>query len=94
MDEIAAHLDAERRLALFEEVLALGVQSWMTGTDADLFKPLATGKPGKNQLATNGEVLTLDRLEELEAELGGEFEVSVRSVLKCRAETGGPPCAL
>ncbi len=41
LDEIAAHLDAERRAALFEEVLALGVQSWMTGTDADLFKPLA-----------------------------------------------------
>jgi len=41
LDEIAAHLDAERRSALFDEVLALGVQSWMTGTDADLFKPLA-----------------------------------------------------
>jgi DNA replication and repair protein RecF len=41
LDEIAAHLDAERRAALFDEVLALGVQSWMTGTDADLFKPLA-----------------------------------------------------
>ncbi|HSI02371.1 MAG TPA: DNA replication/repair protein RecF, partial [Reyranella sp.] len=41
LDEIAAHLDAERRSALFDEVLALGVQSWMTGTDAELFKPLA-----------------------------------------------------
>ncbi len=41
LDEIAAHLDAERRAALFDEVLALGVQSWMTGTDADLFRPLA-----------------------------------------------------
>jgi DNA replication and repair protein RecF len=41
LDEIAAHLDAERRAALFDEVVALGVQSWMTGTDADLFKPLA-----------------------------------------------------
>jgi DNA replication and repair protein RecF len=41
LDEIAAHLDAERRAALFEEVVALGVQSWMTGTDAELFKPLA-----------------------------------------------------
>lgn len=40
LDEIAAHLDQERRVALFDEVLALGVQSWMTGTDADLFKPL------------------------------------------------------
>jgi DNA replication and repair protein RecF len=40
LDEIAAHLDAERRIALFDEVLALGVQSWMTGTDAELFAPL------------------------------------------------------
>ncbi|CAN5342041.1 DNA replication/repair protein RecF [soil metagenome] len=41
LDEIAAHLDSERREALFDEVVALGVQSWMTGTDAELFKPLA-----------------------------------------------------
>jgi DNA replication and repair protein RecF len=40
LDEIAAHLDAERRAALFEEVVVLGVQSWMTGTDAELFRPL------------------------------------------------------
>ena len=41
LDEIAAHLDAERRAALFEEIIALGAQSWMTGTDAGLFEPLA-----------------------------------------------------
>jgi len=41
LDEIAAHLDAERRVALFEEIIALGAQSWMTGTDAGLFEPLA-----------------------------------------------------
>jgi len=41
LDEIAAHLDSERRVALFDEVVALGVQSWMTGTDAELFRPLA-----------------------------------------------------
>lgn len=40
LDEIAAHLDAERRAALFDEVIALGAQSWMTGTDAELFAPL------------------------------------------------------
>jgi len=40
LDEIAAHLDADRRAALFDEVVALGVQSWMTGTDAELFAPL------------------------------------------------------
>ena len=41
LDEIAAHLDAERRAALFDEVVALGVQSWMTGTDAELFRAAA-----------------------------------------------------
>ena len=41
LDEISAHLDRERRAALFDEVVALGAQSWMTGTDADLFAPLA-----------------------------------------------------
>jgi DNA replication and repair protein RecF len=41
LDEIAAHLDAERRFALFDEIVALGAQSWMTGTDAGLFEPLA-----------------------------------------------------
>jgi DNA replication and repair protein RecF len=40
LDEIAAHLDARRREALFEEILALGAQAWMTGTDLSLFEPL------------------------------------------------------
>jgi DNA replication and repair protein RecF len=40
LDEIAAHLDAARRAALFEEILALGAQAWLTGTDADLFDAL------------------------------------------------------
>jgi DNA replication and repair protein RecF len=37
LDEVAAHLDAERRMALFEEVLALGAQAWFTGTDRAVF---------------------------------------------------------
>jgi DNA replication and repair protein RecF len=40
LDEITAHLDANRRAALFEEILALGAQAWLTGTDRNLFKPL------------------------------------------------------
>jgi DNA replication and repair protein RecF len=40
LDEIAAHLDQRRREALFEEILALGAQAWMTGTDLSLFNPL------------------------------------------------------
>jgi DNA replication and repair protein RecF len=37
LDEIAAHLDAARRAALFEEIQALAAQAWMTGTDLSLF---------------------------------------------------------
>lgn len=37
LDEIAAHLDEARRAALFAEIIRLGSQAWMTGTDADLF---------------------------------------------------------
>jgi DNA replication and repair protein RecF len=37
LDEIAAHLDARRRAALFEEIHALSAQAWMTGTDLSLF---------------------------------------------------------
>ncbi len=40
LDEVAAHLDTARRTALFEAVLALGAQAWMTGTDAHLFSAL------------------------------------------------------
>jgi DNA replication and repair protein RecF len=38
LDEIAAHLDVTRRAALAEEILALGAQAWMTGTDLSLFE--------------------------------------------------------
>lgn len=41
LDEIVAHLDASRRAALFEQLAAMGVQAWMTGTDATLFADLA-----------------------------------------------------
>ncbi len=41
LDEVAAHLDGERRTHLYDEILALGVQAWLTGTDAELFAPLA-----------------------------------------------------
>ncbi|HLB79168.1 MAG TPA: DNA replication/repair protein RecF [Dongiaceae bacterium] len=40
LDEVAAHLDAVRRAALFDEILALGAQAWLTGTDEALFAPL------------------------------------------------------
>lgn len=40
MDEVAAHLDAHRRAALFDELASLGSQCWLTGTDRSLFKAL------------------------------------------------------
>jgi DNA replication and repair protein RecF len=40
LDEITAHLDPLRRAALFEEVLGLGSQAWMSGTDREAFATL------------------------------------------------------
>jgi DNA replication and repair protein RecF len=40
LDEVTAHLDAARRAALFEEILRLNAQAWMTGTDVHAFAPL------------------------------------------------------
>lgn len=40
LDEIAAHLDPDRRAALFAALNALGTQCWMTGTDTMLFDSL------------------------------------------------------
>ena len=40
LDEVAAHLDAVRREALYSELRALGAQAWLTGTEAAVFAPL------------------------------------------------------
>ncbi len=40
LDEVTAHLDGARRAALWNELDALGLQSWMTGTDPALFDEL------------------------------------------------------
>jgi DNA replication and repair protein RecF len=40
LDEVAAHLDRVRRSSLIEALVALGSQSWMTGTDTQLFEGL------------------------------------------------------
>jgi DNA replication and repair protein RecF len=40
LDEVAAHLDEGRRRALFDEIDALGVQAWITGTDQSAFSAL------------------------------------------------------
>lgn len=40
LDEVAAHLDAMRRAALYDEICALGAQAFMTGTGPELFAEL------------------------------------------------------
>ena len=42
LDEVAAHLDAERRAALYDEICGLGAQALMTGTEVSLFDNLGT----------------------------------------------------
>lgn len=37
LDEVAAHLDPVRRMALFDRLVATGSQIWMTGTEPSLF---------------------------------------------------------
>jgi DNA-directed RNA polymerase subunit beta' len=57
----------------------------------DIFKPLATGKPGKTKLAEKGDEITpalLDGIVEGVGELAEETTVPVRSVLKCRSDYG------
>ena len=59
LDEVAAHLDAGRRAALYDEICALGAQAWMTGTEPDLFDALGdraqrlsvTDRDGVSQVA-------------------------------------------
>lgn len=41
LDEVAAHLDGRRRAALFDEIEALRLQAFLTGTDDHLFEGLA-----------------------------------------------------
>ena len=40
LDEIAAHLDHDRRAALFDQICELGSQAFMTGTGPELFETL------------------------------------------------------
>ena len=57
----------------------------------DVFRPLASGKPGKTKLAEKGDEVTLELLAEIVEGLGdqeGETTLAMRSVLKCRSEYG------
>jgi DNA replication and repair protein RecF len=37
LDEVVAHLDPGRRIALYAELAQLGAQVWMTGADSAAF---------------------------------------------------------
>lgn len=52
LDEVAAHLDAERRAALFDAICDLGAQAWMTGAEPGLFEAL--GERGALLRVTEG----------------------------------------
>jgi DNA replication and repair protein RecF len=43
LDEVAAHLDPDRRTALFKRLSDTGSQVWMTGTEASLFDSAGAG---------------------------------------------------
>src|SRR5579862_6005432 len=43
LDEVVAHLDPDRRRALFEELAKLGAQVWMTGADPAAFADIGPG---------------------------------------------------
>ncbi|MDP3935798.1 MAG: DNA replication/repair protein RecF [Alphaproteobacteria bacterium] len=40
LDEVAAHLDSERREVLFDKINSLNIQAWYSGTDHSLFSGL------------------------------------------------------
>jgi DNA replication and repair protein RecF len=42
LDEVIAHLDPNRRIALFDELAKLGAQVWMTGADPAAFADVGT----------------------------------------------------
>ncbi|MGZ5187631.1 MAG: DNA-directed RNA polymerase subunit beta', partial [Caldimonas sp.] len=56
----------------------------------ELHKPLASGRPGKTIVAEKGTVLTAQNVPEIIEGLGDtdDLTLPVRSVLKCKAETG------
>ena len=43
LDEVVAHLDPNRRTALFDELARLGAQVWMTGADPAAFVDVGAG---------------------------------------------------
>lgn len=61
LDEVAAHLDPDRRAALYDEICAMGAQALMTGTEAGLFDSLGA----RGQRFAVAESDGLSRIEEI-----------------------------
>lgn len=61
LDEVSAHLDVERRAALFDEICALNAQAWMTGTGAELFEGLEDRAYCLEVTEQNGESAVAER---------------------------------
>jgi DNA replication and repair protein RecF len=65
LDEVAAHLDPQRRAALFDEIVALGGQTWMTGTDWEGFSALVARaqfhRVEEGRVAPRANVLTVSK---------------------------------
>ncbi|SNY90365.1 DNA replication and repair protein RecF [Cohaesibacter sp. ES.047] len=61
LDEVAAHLDESRRLALFDLLDRLGCQAWVTGTDDAVFEPL--GDRAERFHVDLGTVVPITRME-------------------------------
>lgn len=61
LDEVAAHLDAGRRAALYDEICALGGQAFLTGTGPELFVALGP-RADHLELAETGGQTRLTRL--------------------------------
>ncbi|MGH1370055.1 MAG: DNA replication/repair protein RecF [Maritimibacter sp.] len=55
LDEVAAHLDAGRRAALYDEICAIGAQAFLTGTGPELFAELGARAMHVEMLEKGGE---------------------------------------
>lgn len=61
LDEVAAHLDATRRAALYDEICSLGAQAFMTGTGPELFAELGDRAQYAEVTETDGQSVVSQR---------------------------------
>ncbi len=61
LDEVAAHLDATRRAALYDEICSLGAQAFMTGTGPELFTELGDRAQYAEVTETDGQSVVIQK---------------------------------